>query len=343
MKYINKKLILIILLLLTAFMLACGKSTDINQDDEALKLPENTCYDDGMTVEGICFKPISYGRDYFTYQEFSTVITLTIVNLTTEPRELRSKSVKIIRESDNKEYIINNYSDRSLVYGLKPNKPVSNDIYFKIETALSEDNYDLVLDFGDITYTIYLRENPKYAKKDITVTYIVNGNYACSDTIKSGRIAPRLKEYISKNKLKYVTKNDWYFEGDYNAHITYSNIITDDIVLEATYRNIYNYNREFGYATISKINYVPESKVLVIPNDIESCAPLFDCDTPYYLEEIYLPSNVAFSDKFNFLNGRNLKTIYFEGSEEEFNAIIDGKAFNKLDITEIVYNVKYND
>ena len=344
-----KKFILILSVFIFLISLsACKKDSD-NKTNPNEELPKNTCYDEGMIVGEIEFMPIIYNNTTLINGKTTMSLILHLINHGEESIRLNINKVYLIGESktEYEAYPSTSIRPSGVKYlDLFPERDVEFHVSKTFETDKMEESYTLVIETDKDTYTIILRENPKFADKLINVKYIVDGNEVGSDTIASGRISPRLKDYVSKNKLKYVSSSSWRIQSTGNP-VTYNTVITEDVVLEAYSQKMFSYTREYGYATITSIYYVPENGVLVIPDNIESSIPLLNCqiyrgsNNHVLIKELYLPYDFDLGSKFEILDNSALEKIYYDGNEEEFNTTIEGKSFVVPEGVQIVYNTKY--
>lgn len=347
-----KKFILILSVFIFLISLsACKKDldnkTDQNGEQQNEELPKNTCYDEGMIAGDIEFMPIIYNN--ITPKDGKTTMSLIlhVINHGEESIRLNINKVYLIGESKTEYEAYPVIRSSAVKYlDLFPERDVEFYVNRVFETDKMEESYTLVIETDKDTYTIILRENPKFADKLINVKYIVDGNEVRSDTIASGRISPRLKDYVSKNKLKYVSSSSWRIQSTGNP-VSYNTVITEDVVLEAYSQKMFSYTRENGYATITVIYYVPENGVLVIPDNIESSIPLLNCqiysgsNNHVLIKELYLPFDFDLGSKFKILDNSALEKIYYDGNEEEFNTTIEGKSFVVPEGVQIIYNTKY--
>ena len=302
----------------------------------------NSAYDDEIITNGkIELQYINYGS-YESYKSSNSITMSTfVISHNRKPYTFSVKKALVIRESNKAEY--STKFDEDIILECDIGKYFNFSV--KLPTPLSEDKYYLEIKEKHSSYRFYLYENPNAQKHDIVITYIVDNEIVERRTTKNGRAHDVLTDYINADRTKYVSASEWTTNDNYDS-IFYSNkVISDDITVKAYSHDLYGGHETTKNFIIDYVYYLFEGCVAVIPAKInDKPVALNFGDLRFCLDkmtELYLPLDFSIEDSLQLDLYDSLKSIYYEGTEEQFNEIISGKRFTKKPYVKIYYNSTY--
>ena len=316
---------LLIILVLLLFLLACTKKSNISFSDKPIKngdLVLNLYSSDCSTL---------YGST-----NYSLSARIKIINHNPKPYNFNIISAIVVRESNKAEYSAKYYSNEIV---LECDMERTIDFSATLPTSIEIEQYYLEIREKQSTYRYYLYETPNDQRKDITISYKVDNSIVKTETIKEGRIFNFLSDYISDDKTKYVAVNSWSIDGEI---IDDKTIVNNNIIVESKSKNIFSTSSLLSdKIIINDINYIPKDGIVVLPEKIYgkeiSISSLGYSDD---IKEIYFPLNfsIYISLYLTFLD--NLTIIYYPGTSEEFSTITMGKLKINANV-KVCYNTSY--
>ena len=255
----------------------------------------------------------AYGSSNYNFS-----ISLLIKNLTNQRQEINFTNVTLIRESTNTEYVVNPYSSK-----LELDSEIEGTISFSsiIPTSLDEKYYFLV-DFKNINYKVFLYETPDELRKDLTVSYVVNDSIVHTETVKKGRTIQDNYIYDTNDHQSYAaswkdSNNRTCGKGTkVEKNMTLTSSLSLNLQLMTTSSDTYMF--------INGINHVHADGKIVINEKYQNKEVSLGNFAIYNnssVKEVYLPSTLHHIYINNFSKCGNLRTIYFAGTEIQWDAI----------------------
>lgn len=313
-----KKTILLLLSLLA--LSSCGGD---NTPTEIITPKENlTVYLDYSEASTSNYRVKVHNASASSYEagNNSFSITLLIKNLTTQTQEISFSNLKLVRESTGASYTIGN---SWLNQPLKLDSEIEGSVSFSstIPTTL-EEKYYFSVDFKDISYKVFLYETPDELREDLIVTYNIGSTTVHAETVKKGRTLT--SDYTYDDELHQNYTSTWkdsngksYTKGTkIEENVVLSGTLQSNLTLSTTGSDVYTY--------INGIRHVhPDGKVVILDKyyDKEVCLGNYAIHNTTKIKEIYLPSTLHYIYNGNFSDCGNLKTIYYAGTQEEWDLI----------------------
>ena len=193
---------------------------------------------------------------------------------------------------------------------------------FNTPTAIEDEKYYFSVCVNEIRYVIFLYEKPDELREDLVVQYCINYETIHQDTVKRGRTIGYEYVYDHPDHLRYV--DEWKDQNGRKLFKDYR--VLEHVVATGEYKNnlFIEYRNPEREARLKYIEHVPSDGVVVVAKD--NYYKTLDINygaisKNSLIKEVYLPSSVTAIYGENFTECENLKTIYYEGSEEEWSAI----------------------
>ena len=156
----------------------------------------------------------------------------------------------------------------------------------------------------------------------VSVTYKIGEEIVHTQKIKKGSKIESLYTYESANHQSYASvwkdKDDVIYESTtiVKDNVELIGTVNTSLLLFTTEENVFVY--------VNGINHVhSDGKVVVLSSyyNKPTRIGLAALSNNAYMKELYLPAQLEKISADNFYNCSSLSTIYFEGTEEEWNAI----------------------
>ena len=169
-----------------------------------------------------------------------------------------------------------------------------------------------------VVFSVFLARN----KTEVKITYVVNEEVVKTKKVIKGNQLGYTYVYENPNHQSYATT--W---KDENGKIYNKNtIVNKSVTLNGDSLNtvITFTTEENEYTYVNGLNYVCSDGIVVIDpiyKGKEICLGIGAISNNKKIKELYLPDTLHHIYDDNFSNCSKLKTIYYEGSEEEWNAI----------------------
>ena len=182
--------------------------------------------------------------------------------------------------------------------------------------------------------------NPTPIKEEATITYKVLEEVVNTQKVITGEKLGTVYTYESNNHQSYVS--EWS-----SGEVIYdeNTVISSDITLTGSPKSslqIFN-TPENEYVYVNGVNRVhSDGKVVVLSTYYEKPVNigLHAFSNNSDIREIYFPNNLHKIYSDNFVNCSNLTTIYYGGSEEEWNAIPTDSVFPSS--ISVVFNTSFS-
>ena len=279
---------------------------------------------------------MSYTEDFYLNNEIT--FSISIKNKKEKVFVGKFGNAKLFRESNEVKYSVGSFFGEgfdkfSLECDLKERKEFSA----TIPTSTYEEKYYFEIMLNKDKYIFYLYEKPNELREKHTVLYNVDGEIVRSLEIPDKRLYS-LDSYVDDTNLYGCGK--WYYDEAFTQEVPFEDRVNKSTTLYGKKESILKY-RGHSSLSIEGVNFVPSNGEIVIPKSfggdqvgyILSGAFGSFMDELKELKIVYIPKNVRVYGAFNYCP--NLKTIYYEGTEE------DWKAWSYSDIpsgVEVIYN-----
>ena len=278
--------------------------------------------------------------DAYSSENHSFSISLSVTNLTSTTQTIQFSNPSLVRESNGTSYTINKMDQNQR---LTLDSEIEGSVSFSstLPTTLDE-KYYFSVDFKNISYKVFLYETPDELREDLTVSYKINGTLVNSETVKRGRAIQDNYVYDDKSYQNYSS----VWKDASGKTYSKGSIVEENVTLNGTLQNNFKTltTSTDVYTFISGINHVPaDGKVVLLEKyqNKEICLGNFAIYNNSQIKEVYLPKTLRHIYSSNFSNCNNLKTIYFAGSQEQWEAI--PKDFVTIPSSvRIVYNTSFS-
>ena len=331
-------------LLSLSFLASCNNGgnryADLYQD-------KAVCVDGDITLT---FRDLHETKNYGT-DTYSVYFYLDLLSKNPKPIEYKMTSFKFIRESDNAEYSVVGYGNQS-TRKLECDIKTSMSFTTTLPTSVSVEKYHFFINGNGVDYRYHLynkdnggSSNPGQGEPGqpvyFTVTFQVDGETVKTQTVKSGGTVSANWIYDTPDYQYYVAT----WRDSSGQQFTSSTKITRDITLIG--EKVSNFQlattSSDAYTFVNKINRVPSDGTVVLLEkylDKEICLGNYAIYNNGNVKEVYLSKTLHYIYNSNFSKCGNLKTIYFAGTKEEWDAI--PTSFVEIPETiNIVYNTPY--
>ena len=315
-----------ILLLSSIFVLAgCTISGNSNTPSQN---STKTIYSDKASVtEGTLTLSFTELNEYkgFGSDTYSVSFTMNLLSTDPKPVEYKIASPKFIRESNNAEYSVNMLIMDPITINLECDIAKTYSFSTTLPTSIEAENYYFSFKGNSTNYKYCLYETPDELRTKFNVKFIVDGAEVETKQIPEGR---KLAAYDWISSDYIYGCNEWYSDSNLTTKITDSFVVTANTSVYGQKKTILKYNTPDGInsAYVSGYNFVPSTGEIVVPKtysgkSIYSILAGSFRDEVVGMKKIYIPKISSISNVQNFSNCSGLETVYFEGSETEWNSI----------------------
>ena len=250
---------------------------------------------------------------------YKLVINASFVNHNPERKLFYLTNPSLKRESNNAFYTVATNSFEGYL-----ECDINYSFYFAsfIPTTIEDENYLFTVDFGTNRITYHLYKTPDQFKEDITVTYKVESTIVHTETIKKGNSVGTNYVYDNDSHQNYA--DIWKDEN--GGTFTKSTIVEDSLVVTGQLKDNFSLltTGTDAYTFVNGINHVPaDGKVVIAERYLnkEVCLSNYAIYNNSEVKEVYLPTTLHRIFSNNFTSCSNLTTIYYAGTEEQWNAI----------------------
>ena len=276
----------------------------------------------------------------FAYERHSAnpIAYMTVINKSVYPVKVSVSDAKIIRETTSAQYTVD-YTPH--VANIESD--MFTDFYFNsaLPTSTADENYEIRFTLNNYRFFVKLYEMPDELREDVTLTYTINNEVVHQETMKQGREIKKTYVYETDDHQSYAS----YWKDEDGMSYGLGRRVDYDVTLygtlEYSLKLLTTTSDVFVY--INGVNHVhSDGKVVVAPTylDKEVCIGNYAFYQNPDIKEIYLPTTLHQIYNGNFLGCGNLTTIYFAGSQEQWEAI--PKSTVQLPETvSIVYNTPF--
>ena len=179
-------------------------------------------------------------------------------------------------------------------------------------------------------------------EKYFTVTYVADNKVVYTEKVKENETA--FMDYIYEPASHQYYSSSWVDEN--NNFFTNNTKVTSDITITAIISPTVKYYTTSTdvYTSVNGLNYVHSDGKVVISEKYLNKAPFlatYAINNNNYIKEIYLPASLWKIFGPNFSGCKNLETIYFAGTETQWDSI--QKDFVTIPTTtRIVFNTSFS-
>ncbi len=267
--------------------------------------------------------------------------TLSVVSSELKPVTFTVSSPKIIRESNGAEYTAH-------LQAVSPELTLECDVpgalfYFAtLPTNASEDHYYFSFQGNKTTYRFYLYEMPDHLREQRKVYYSVDGMQG-TFFVPDGRFLSSY-DWISRDYIYGCDK--WYADSSFTEALPEDYIVRNDIVIYGKKQSILKYGlypNGLEYKTTG-YNFIPSTGEIVVPKFFEEKA-VFAISSGTFgdqatgLKTLYIPKLSSVSFINNFHNCKDLETIYFEGTRDDWEKVTDTSMLSLPEKTRVIFGV----
>ena len=209
-------------------------------------------------------------------------------------------------------------------------------------TPLEESHYSLSMTINQVPYTLHLYDKPDRERAEVKVDYAINDAIVHTVKTKQGRLIGEDYIYESADHLSYC--NTW--KNPEGQPVGSGTKVDGNLIVNGqTKDTIKCYPRQAGaeYAA-SILDYIPKDKVVVVPGEFDGKKVTEIGEGLFFskrVKTIYLPKSITAIGKNNFHACPLLKTIYFEGTAEEWAGIDNLSKDNIQEDVAIRFQVRF--
>ena len=306
-----KRHIPLLMLFIAMCCTSCGELT-INKEKHSVYL------DNSEITTNICEAKVSSANALNLGSNYMFSLSISIKNITNKTQEIKFSNPILVKESNEASYTVSPTSKSlSLDSGIQGSVSFSS----TIPTSLDE-NYYFSVDFSNIFYKVFLYRTPDSLRENLTVTYSVNGEIVNTVTVKKGNPLGVDYAYDMADHQSYAAK---WNDSKGNQHNS-KTIIEQNVKLIGTLESNLKVSTTGSdvLSFISAINHVhKDGKVVILGKYLnkEIAISNFAIKDNPDIKEIYFPLTLHRIFSGNFEKCPNLKTIYFAGSQAEWESI----------------------
>lgn len=252
------------------------------------------------------------------FDDCHLTIDINVKNLTTETaKEFEFTDYEVVRESTNAVYAVTSSKNKVTLDG-----EISGQVSFSttIPTSL-EEHYYFTVKVLDFSFRLNLYEKPDELCEDLYVEYYVDKRIAYTEKAKKGKPFAPSYVYESPDHLSYCDK--W---KDKSGNQASSSRLDHDIelygVTSPTLKTLTTSSDQYLY--VYGLNHLHSDGVVVVPekyNGKELCLYTYALHDNKNIKEVYLPRSLHQIAVGNFEKCPSLTTIYYAGSESEWQEI----------------------
>lgn len=314
-------------MLLLSSLVGCTNDGNSNQNST-----KTIYFDKASVVDGDVTVSFINLQEYKAYnsETYSVSFTLKLLSANPKPVEYKISSPKFIRESNDAEYSVNNWIIDLATLSLECDIAKTYSFSTTLPTSIASENYYFVFKGNNTTFRYCLYETPDELREKFSVEYVVDGNKVETKQIPEGR---KLTSYDWISSDFVYGCEEWYSDASFKNKITNNFVITQNTTVYGQKKTILMYNTPSATqsAFVSGYNFIPSNGEIVIPKSYLG-KPIYSILAGSFmgevkgLKKIFIPKISAVSGSYNFSDCKDLETVYFEGTEAEWNSI-NGASF----------------
>jgi len=261
-----------------------------------------------------------YGSD-----TYSVSFTLNLLSSNPKPVEYKIASPKFIKEANGAEYSVNMLIMDPITISLECD--IAKTYFFSttLPTSINSENYYFSFKGNSTSYKYCLYETPDELRTKYNVKYVVDGSEVETKQIPEGR---KLSSFDWVSSDYVYGCNEWFSDSSLANKINDNFTVTQNTTVYGQKKTVLKYNTPDGIQTayVSGYNFIPSNGEIVIPKSYDGksiysiLAGSFRGEV-VGMKKIYIPKISSISDLYNFSECKDLETVYFEGTQSEWNAI----------------------
>lgn len=297
----------------------------------------NTMYTDKASVtNGKISLSFTNLNEYKAYESEKCTVNFTLNLLSSNPKpvEYKISSPKVVRESNKAEYsassIIVDYTTISLECDIAKTCSFSA----TLPSSINSEKYYFSFKGNGVTYKYCLYESPDELRTKYNVKYVIDGSEVGTKQIPEGK---KLSSYDWVSSDYMFSCNEWYTDSSLTNKIADDFAITQNTTVYGKKTLILKYNtpENINAAYVSGYYIIPSNGEIVIPKTFAGkevygiLAGSFRGEVEG-LKKIYIPKISAISSVQNFSECKDLETVYFEGTQSEWNSINEATFKNSV-------------
>ena len=246
--------------------------------------------------------------------------------------ELTNKGTKTIEFNYDDAHINNDSNNNEIIVGNKSGKitlehDVQKQLYFTatLPSSYDDEKYTFSLTSGLKEILFHMYEMPDDMRQQFEVKYVVNGEVVKTNTVHEGK---ELGQYEWMSSDTIYGCRQWRLDVSSELYILPNYRVYESLTLygNKTPCLYYDVISDSDYSFVKGVVFVPNSGELFIPKMFEGKQVQKILSgalnrTTMGIKTVYIPETINFIDSDNFSYCGDLETIYFEGSEEEWQSI----------------------
>ncbi len=264
------------------------------------------------------------------YKEFDSDIysisfTLNLLSSNPKPVTYKIASPKFIREANGAEYSVNMFIMDPITLSLECDIAKKCSFSTKLPTSINSENYYFSFKGNGISYKYCLYETPDEFRTKYNVKYVIDGSEVETKQISEGR---KLSSFDWVSSDYVYGCREWYSDSSLTNKIDDNFTVTQNTIVYGQKKTILKYLTPEGNlsAFINGYNFIPSNGEIVIPKSyagksIYSILAGSFTGEAEGMKKIYIPKISVISDLHNFSECKDLETVYFEGTQSEWNSI----------------------
>lgn len=302
------------------FLTSCTSntpSTPSNLSHRSLYLDYATVDTPSFVMEGL--KPKCESKTY----NYSLEVSLQITNKEQKAAEYLFKDPTLQDETQGGKYKVTTKNEKETV---DPGMTVYVLFSSTIPLSITEHKYKLSFDMNGYRIDYGLYDTPDELRTDWTLKYYASGKLVNTVKVRDGRGASRYI-YESSDRLEYC--ENWYTDEAKTKYFGEPWTVNSDMNVYGDALPCFDWDTSSNpdYSIMKKCNHAPTDRKIKIPRYYDNKEIYIGRNAIRFssgVDVIYIPITVRGIDDGN-VTGLSFTAIYYEGSEEEWNAMYKGK------------------
>ena len=298
-------------------LLTSCEATSSDLGHHSMYLDSNIVETDSFVLEGD--KPECTNTIY----EYKLNVSFEITNKEEKKSKYTFKDLTILDETKGGKYKVTSETDP---LDLEPSMSGSFTFSSKIPLSITEHKYKLSFNMNGYQIDYGLYDTPDELRTDWTLKYYASGKLVNTVKVRDGRGASRYV-YESSDRLEYC--ENWYTDEAKTKYFGEPWTVNSDMNVYGDALPCFDWDTSSNpdYSIMKKCNHAPTDRKIIIPRYYDNKEIYIGRNAIRFssgVDVIYIPITVRGIDDGN-VNGLSFTAIYYEGSEEEWNAMYKGK------------------
>ena len=299
-------------------ILALAGCSSSQQGSSVLYTDKNSFTKDSVTLSIV---DLSVRQNYGS-ETYSTSLAIELVSANPKQTEYTITSPIMVRESDGAEYSPTGFvvSDRKLNLECDIKERLS--FTWSLPSSYSDVKYALTFkgNGADIKFCLY--DMPDELRKSVEVRYVVDGLHVQTVALPEGKPLS-FYDWVSDDYV--YACNAWFV--DTALHVAAPERVgSEDMTIYGAKQPLLKYSLPDAIASsfVSGYNLIPSTGEIVVPRSFENKSVYSILSGTFRgevagMNAIYIPKSVRISGYDNFTNCKDLKKVFFEGSQTEWS------------------------